>query len=92
MLWFLFIHRVNLSPFTKDYRGEEQSNELDSIFGTPSNGGVIKLRKEFGKMVGGTFLSGSCRSYAVEGEIDLISSYHHFLLELNERDTSLARY
>ena len=23
-LWFLFIPRINLSPFTKDFRGEEQ--------------------------------------------------------------------
>lgn len=86
MLWFLFIHRVNLSPFTKDYRGEEQFNELDSIFGTPSDGGVInkkRIREDGG---GRNF----CRSYAVEGEIDLISSYHHFLLELNEIDMSLT--
>ncbi|GIY66850.1 hypothetical protein CEXT_630431 [Caerostris extrusa] len=27
--------RANLSPFTKDYRGEEQINELQPIFGTP---------------------------------------------------------
>lgn len=32
-LWFLFIHRVNLSPFTKDFRGEEQYNEsIDQFF------------------------------------------------------------
>ncbi|GIY62473.1 hypothetical protein CEXT_678621 [Caerostris extrusa] len=27
--------RANLSPFTKDYRGEEQTNEPRPIFGTP---------------------------------------------------------
>ncbi|GIY37510.1 hypothetical protein CDAR_468681 [Caerostris darwini] len=27
--------RANLSPFTKDYRGEEQINEPQPIFGTP---------------------------------------------------------
>ena len=32
MLWFLFIPRANLSPFTKDYRGEEQINEPQPIF------------------------------------------------------------
>ena len=26
-LWFLFKPRINLSPFTKDFRGEEQHNE-----------------------------------------------------------------
>ena len=26
-LWFLFIPRINLSPFTKDFRGEEHYNE-----------------------------------------------------------------
>ncbi|GIX95136.1 transposable element Tc1 transposase [Caerostris extrusa] len=33
--------RTNLSPFTKDYRGEEQINEPQPIFGT-SFRGVIK--------------------------------------------------
>ena len=27
LLWFLFKPRINLSPFTKDFRGEEQHNE-----------------------------------------------------------------
>jgi len=26
-LWFLFNPRINLSPFTKDFRGEEHYNE-----------------------------------------------------------------
>ena len=26
-LWFLFSPRINLSPFTKDFRGEEHYNE-----------------------------------------------------------------
>ena len=26
-LWFSFIPRINLSPFTKDFRGGEQQNE-----------------------------------------------------------------
>lgn len=32
-LWFLFIQRVNLSPFTKDFRGGERYNEsIDQFF------------------------------------------------------------
>jgi len=31
-LWFLFNCRINLSPFTKDFRGEEHSNESKIIF------------------------------------------------------------
>jgi len=27
LLWFLFNPRINLSPFTKDFRGEEHYNE-----------------------------------------------------------------
>jgi len=27
VLWFLFNPRINLSPFTKDFRGEEHYNE-----------------------------------------------------------------
>jgi len=27
LLWFLFNCRINLSPFTKDFRGEGHSNE-----------------------------------------------------------------
>ena len=34
MLWLLFKTRVNLSPFTKDFRGEEQLMSLKRlIFG-----------------------------------------------------------
>ena len=34
MLWLLFKTRVNLSPFTKDFRGEEQPMSLKRlIFG-----------------------------------------------------------
>ncbi|GBO32663.1 hypothetical protein AVEN_43458-1 [Araneus ventricosus] len=33
-------YRVNLSPFTKDYRGEEQLNEPKPIFG-------ISLRRDY---------------------------------------------
>lgn len=66
MLWFLFIYRVNLSPFTKDYRGEEHLNELDSIFGTPSFGGVIiKYKDKIARkthQVGGTFSRGVSQS------------------------------
>lgn len=36
MLWFPFNLRVNLSPFTKDYRGGEQMNEPQSNFCTPA--------------------------------------------------------
>ena len=31
-LWFLFIPRINLSPFTKDFRGEEHYNESIDLF------------------------------------------------------------
>ena len=31
-LWFLFKPRINLSPFTKDFRGEEQYNESMTNF------------------------------------------------------------
>lgn len=34
-LWFLFIPRINLSPFTKDFRGEEQYNESIDLFFNP---------------------------------------------------------
>ena len=34
-LWFSFIPRTNLSPFTKDFRGAEQQNEsIDQFFVT----------------------------------------------------------
>ncbi len=32
LLWFLFRPRINLSPFTKDFRGEEQYNESIDVF------------------------------------------------------------
>ena len=36
ILWHLFKLRINLSPFTKDFRGEEQLMSLDRlIFGRP---------------------------------------------------------
>ena len=31
-LWFLFNPRINLSPFTKDFRGEEHTNESIDLF------------------------------------------------------------
>ena len=31
-LWFLFNPRINLSPFTKDFRGEEHYNESIDYF------------------------------------------------------------
>lgn len=83
MLWFLFIHRVNLSPFTKDYRGEEHLNELDSIFGTPSKDGVNNNKSRFFKkkqviyLVGGT-VSGASQTKALDSE--LFSSYYRRVL------------
>ena len=35
LLWFHFNKRENLSPFTKDFRGEEQINESIDQFFTP---------------------------------------------------------
>ena len=35
-LWFLFNTRENLSPFTKDFRGEEHSNESIDNFSRPT--------------------------------------------------------
>lgn len=32
LLWFLFNPRINLSPFTKDFRGEEHYNESIDYF------------------------------------------------------------
>jgi len=34
--------RINLSPFTKDFRGEEHYNESIDLFLTPSNEGNTK--------------------------------------------------
>ena len=34
-LWFLFNPRINLSPFTKDFRGEEHFNESIDLFFKP---------------------------------------------------------
>lgn len=36
LLWFLFNKRENLSPFTKDFRGEEHFNESIDNFSYPS--------------------------------------------------------
>ena len=39
LLWFLLISRVNLSPFTKDFRGEEHHNEsIDNLCNPTSVG------------------------------------------------------
>jgi hypothetical protein len=32
ILWLLFKTRINLSPFTKDFRGEEQLMSLKDLF------------------------------------------------------------
>ena len=39
VLWFLFIPRINLSPFTKDFRGEEHYNESIDYFLSPAHAG-----------------------------------------------------
>ena len=39
LLWFLFNKRENLSPFTKDFRGEEHFNESIDNFSYPSQKG-----------------------------------------------------
>ena len=39
LLWFLFKSRENLSPFTKDFRGEEQINEYILYFSCPTQQG-----------------------------------------------------
>ena len=36
-------HRINLSPFTKDFRGEEQNNESKDLFFKPYQVGCINL-------------------------------------------------
>ena len=37
-------HRINLSPFTKDFRGEEQNNESKDLFFKPYQVGCINLK------------------------------------------------
>ena len=46
MLWFPFKNRVNLSPFTKDYRGGEHNNEPINNFSNPPYGGK-SMQREF---------------------------------------------
>jgi len=41
LLWFLFNPRINLSPFTKDFRGEEHCNEYSTNFSMPCKRRVI---------------------------------------------------
>jgi len=42
-LWFLFNPRINLSPFTKDFRKEEHYNEYNSqIYLSPVYEGKFK--------------------------------------------------
>ena len=38
LLWFLFKSRENLSPFTKDFRGEEHIRRIFQIFPALSQG------------------------------------------------------
>ena len=53
MLWFPFINRANLSPFTKDYRGEEQLNELKTNFWIPTERwAVIKEKQTYSEVLG----------------------------------------
>lgn len=49
MLWFPFNLRVNLSPFTKDYRGGERLYEPIDIFGVPPEGGIIIHKRKYQK-------------------------------------------
>ena len=37
-------HRINLSPFTKDFRGEEQNNESKDLFFKPYQVGCSNLK------------------------------------------------
>jgi len=43
VLWFLFNPRINLSPFTKDFRGEEHYNESFIISLFPAKRGENKI-------------------------------------------------
>ena len=47
-LWFSFIPRTNLSPFTKDFRGGEQQNEsIDQFFVTLPTAGFSLINIKF---------------------------------------------
>ena len=47
-LWFSFIPRINLSPFTKDFRGGEQQNEsIDQFFVTLPTAGFFLTNIKF---------------------------------------------
>ena len=75
-------HRINLSPFTKDFRGEEQNNESKDLFFKPYQVGCINLKihinhrtlKTRCRLVGPstTSLLQCAEGYAIVQQVDLI--------------------
>ena len=51
LLWILFIPRINLSPFTKDFRGEDQHNEsIDQFLWSYHQIGRLSLIRNLNKL------------------------------------------
>ena len=78
VLWILFIPRINLSPFTKDFRGEDHHNEsIDQFLWSYHQIGrqpfCILWPLEC-SVVGRLGMQAACRQAAIHGAVPLLDA------------------